>query len=524
MEAIITRQGLQTLCEIHCENAKKYHNEVQFLDWTSQLTFERNKLSEPKSTMPITSFVYEWMLYNCIYQHNWETLEKDDKAEKWKAEDKDKKTKDIINELIKDKKESSRYKENKDEIDNFLKENSSLRDHNQQRRFLDFIRNASNADHCLLKRAFKPLAFLDDLKGKWTEADPPTGRTKSFFTKLRNLHCYVQEAESDTDIFRSIKHCLEFVYKVRSNIFHGKKDMKIAKDPDALRRIEIYDIFLKCFVSLFFLVVGQKKVASDDMIPSTYIPLLKSRHGACRVDGEELLKLSTRSNVAPLFIKKEDPYLIPMLNYVENDPPSPPDKYPGSALFYPSAGFDVVTPILVGLRHCTDFYFYDKYRYQEKITFSHHRTKLKRYLQRLLGLEIDLTEQPDTCDESETRIYFKFERIPRVIHWVNEDNEDFLKKEVPLTFYFHRGDSSEGGSGQYWDQKRTCQWELAKKVIPTSTCYIVTDGHPGKVHKRLKPHLQEWKCENPPIETVYYHGKLTGEQYRKCVESKFKLS
>ena len=52
-------------------------------------------------------------------------------------------------------------------------------------------------------------------------------------------------------------------YLVRNSIFHGSKPLGKTYDEDQKRRLEVYDLFLKCITSLFFLVAGRKPVASD---------------------------------------------------------------------------------------------------------------------------------------------------------------------------------------------------------------------------------------------------------------------
>src|SRR5437773_10408090 len=52
-------------------------------------------------------------------------------------------------------------------------------------------------------------------------------------------------------------------YLVRNSIFHGSKALGKTYDEDQKRRFEVYDLFLMCITSLFFLVAGLKHVVSD---------------------------------------------------------------------------------------------------------------------------------------------------------------------------------------------------------------------------------------------------------------------
>lgn len=65
---------------------------------------------------------------------------------------------------------------------------------------------------------------------------------------------------------------------------------------------------------------------------------------------------------------------------------------------------------------------------------------------------------PSTSVDSEGKdvrcFEFEIASIPRRVWIVNRDNKTFLDEDVPLAFFFHRGDSEgEGGSGQRWDSE-----------------------------------------------------------------------
>ena len=167
------------------------------------------------------------------------------------------------------------------------------------------------------------------------------------------------------------------------------------------------------------------------------------------------------------------------------------------ALFYPSAGDDLLFPVLIGLPVCTDFFFYDvasrgarRNRVQNAIRELAPNTQLR---------ETDVAD--GKCHE------FEFDSVPRRIWIMQKDNMTFLKKEIQLAFFFHRGDSEgEGGSGQRWDSDLLPQ--LLEKADPNIGCRILTDGEPGGVAEDAMQQLQRVSLPNSYRQRDYFYGVL----------------
>jgi hypothetical protein len=183
-----------------------------------------------------------------------------------------------------------------------------------------------------------------------------------------------------------------------------------------------------------------------------------------------------------------------------------------SALFYPSSGTDFVTPIILGLPFCREFYFYEheplgQSNRNRQSTMIEYKSKLKEItcaLKKINGFNMHKRDWIIKTDEA--FIKFNYDEIERTIHWVHKDNKDFLHKDVNLTFYFHRGDSyGEGGSGQFWDSDLLP--ELMKKVPNDYRCLFVTDGEPRGLLEPVKEKAHVFKIHEN-IGGNYYFGIL----------------
>lgn len=110
---------VDALHSAHCDNAKQAH-------------YAKHYPERSHSTMPATSFVYEFFLFNSIYQYDWQrTLDEGD-LRPWPADAPDA---------------------------------PSLSESAQQTRLEKFIRNKCQEDPSILRRAFDPIKELDDLTG-----------------------------------------------------------------------------------------------------------------------------------------------------------------------------------------------------------------------------------------------------------------------------------------------------------------------------------------------------------------------
>lgn len=423
--------------------------------------------------VPATSFIFEFMLYNALYQYDWLRSYGEGR---------------LIDLSEEDRSDSSR-----------------------QASFEKFMRNRCKENPSWIVRAFAPIRAVNDLNGDWTrfETGPRINAEdgRRFFDKLSSLATLVESTDEFFDIkaaFRLIKECRVFVYRIRNNIFHGTKSIGSITGGQC-RRVEVYDIFLKCLISLFFLCVGKSKISAD-RIQHSIRPFSDSSDGA--IGHQAVVQMISQSHM-----RIEDSRLINLVNGLLSNLVVPDKR---SALFYPSASSDLITPILLGLPYCTHFYFYDK-GYTSDGLETVWRQKIL-WLERILSASRKtMFETPHRIGTRET-LMFKIGGVEKQIHLVKEDNQDFLTMDVDLVFYFHRGDSGgEGGSGQEWDNKLILK--LGKKIAKNSYCHIVTDGKPGGIHPKLSNTLCKYTTylggRSP---CFYYYGKASGESLRRIAE------
>jgi len=189
-----------------------------------------------------------------------------------------------------------------------------------------------------------------------------------------------------------------------------------------------------------------------------------------------------------------------------------------SALFYPSSGLDLITPIILGLPYCIHFYFYE--RYPERLLHDNSLIdKLFSILSNINGLVIENSNWMVT-NYKEHLIQFHYDGIERIVHWVHKDNKEFLSEDVILKFYFHRGDSyGESGSGQFWDSELLPQ--LIDMIPEGFRSLFVTDGEPGGLHYDVKKSSHKFKLpnmESRSIEGIYYFGSLFSRSYNNLMD------
>ncbi len=176
-----------------------------------------------------------------------------------------------------------------------------------------------------------------------------------------------------------------------------------------------------------------------------------------------------------------------------------------SALFYPSAGLDLITPIILGLPYCIHFYFYEWYP-ERLLQDNSLIDNIFSILSNIDGIEIENSNWV-ASNNKEHLIKFHSYGIERTAHWVHKDNKDFLNKDVILKFYFHRGDSyGEGGSGQFWDSELLPQ--LINMIPQGVRSLFVTDGEPGGLSFELKKISHEFERFGRTRSIKYYYGSL----------------
>ncbi len=193
------------------------------------------------STMPTTSFVYNFFIYNSIYQYDWETSVRHRKLTLWSVE---------------------QESHDREKLSETVKSDSDLA---KQKRLEKFMRKVCKKDQTLLPMAFRTLAQLTDLDDPWiteeTESRPTRDANSNFFINLLQLSHAMRQAEETGDKvikatkqnFELIQKCRYSVYTVRNNIFHGSKTLGDTRDQNHKKRLAYYDLFLKCLLQLFFL-------------------------------------------------------------------------------------------------------------------------------------------------------------------------------------------------------------------------------------------------------------------------------
>jgi len=442
----------------------------------SQLQYFAEKYSGNRiSIMPVTPFIYEFFLFNSLYQIDWETTQTEGKISYYQEEE--------------------------------------CGETKKQRRFLSFLKIRAEKFPENIYRAFEPFIYIDT-EGTWSIVNPDARITealgKKFFNDIGRLKSLLSECRTPADMpsskktFDILNNCTYFIYLVRNNIFHGSKGLNEVYESNQKRRIEIYDLFLKSLTSLFFLLSGKNKAACD-YVPCPLYVSTKHSNGPIEIMDQQLILRATRLGM----MKIGDSRIVGRFLKLVQPPITVSHLSDRSSLFYPSAGTDFITPILLGLPFCTQFYFFELGRRRRPSASELNRRRLPslagilrnikggRFLEGTQWIEHDDTDCLD----------FEFDNVPRRIHWVHADNTEILKKNIELRFYFHRGDSEgEGGSGQRWDS--TLLPELIKLIPSGSSAIYVTDGQPGGFNP-VKP-FETFALDLPFIERgrTYYCGRL----------------
>lgn len=426
--------------------------------------FARGHNNREFSQMPLTPFIYEFFLFNSLYQNDWSasnncsglTSHSRERTEDWK-----------------------------------------------QRQFVKFLRSGSRKRPELLYRAFAPICDIEDLDDTWTKVSADSRITDAdgdkFFARVRAfrdlLKTYSRQGSLTISKSRpDLDGCIAYINKVRNNIFHGSKTLGDSADENQKRRIEVYELFLKGLTSLFFLVVG-KSHAACDIVPCAVKLRLQSENGQ-QVEAYrgQILDWTSRG-----LMKEGDSRLIQC--FVDLAPAPGPLTERKAAMFYPSAGEDMLTPLLLALPYCTHFYFYTR---DARTT---EPPMIQRALRSITSVQQESGRMKWNYDGERQTLNCIIGGVSRAIYWCHSDNLEFLKENVSLQFYFHRGDSwGEGGSGQRWDSDLLPG--LLSKIPRNGSCLCLTDGVPGGFTAEYSSDFV--KLDLPFVERkrAYYYGEL----------------
>lgn len=216
------RNLIDVLYKAHKDNAVLYYYSTR----------DKNKLGT--LIMPVTPFIFEFFIYNALYEIDWQ------------------KSMEI--------EEVTYYPESETET-------------KKQRKFAKFLRKYSERNPNLLYRAFARIKDMS-LEGEWTQVVPDSRITsqhgESFFRKLREIRNALNEQGKNeaeqkekfnfSNFFKSIQKCQYFIYLVRNNIFHGSKGIGETYERKQKKCIEVYLTFLRCLTSLFFSVIFHKAI------------------------------------------------------------------------------------------------------------------------------------------------------------------------------------------------------------------------------------------------------------------------
>jgi hypothetical protein len=412
-----------------------------------------------RSTSPLTNFVFETFLFNSLYSVDWiSTCEQ--------------------RRLIR-----------------FDIGKGGPGESKKQREFVKFCRK--NISEAGLNLAFRPLASLGDLSGAWTDVTEDdrisSEMGRSFFGEVEQFAngASVQELRPSKKYFDPIDSCLYFIYLVRNNIFHGQKKLGEIYDRDQMKRLKVYDLFLRCINSLFFIALGK----SDFGSAYAQFPIkIGGEHETLEMPAEKLVGLAARRRFG---IKQEDSWLFQAIQR-ESKSAAPIE---GDSLFYPSAGSDFIFPVLAGLQSCTDFHFFE-------IGTQPDSMKIKSSLRAVGFGSAEKIESSNSLKVYE----FEFDKIRRRLFFHKRNNLAFESLDVSLRFFFRRGDSpGEGGSGQLLDQDLLPQ--LLRTKASANGVFVLTDGEPGGLPESIASKLTQFYPPNSHRDREYFVGEMPPELF-----------
>jgi hypothetical protein len=181
------------------------------------------------SSMYLTLFVYQFFLYNSLYQIDWERSFQR----------------------------------------NFVLPHMYEVEAVKQKAFESFIGSRATCDDLVASFSGVPVLQRDE---DWIEVVPDAFISaqagKNFFARLRAFQERLRRMKKKgTDSLREealkyIPDLRDFMYVVRCNIFHGRKSIADARDPKQNKRLEVYFLFLSGLVRLFFACCSRSPVVA----------------------------------------------------------------------------------------------------------------------------------------------------------------------------------------------------------------------------------------------------------------------
>ncbi len=172
--------------------------------------------------MPVTPFVFEFIIYNSLYQVDWSDS--------------------LQTGCVKNHPEC-------------------FSETNQQRKLEGFLKPYIKKEPSILHKAFLPVretTLKSDWLGVTSDSRISAEEGKLFFCRMRRLQTLLLEPSEkfqvNNSLFKLVGNCRWYIYLVRNNIFHGSKTLGETYDPGQRKRICVYLTFLRCMTGLFFSV------------------------------------------------------------------------------------------------------------------------------------------------------------------------------------------------------------------------------------------------------------------------------
>ena len=195
--------------------------------------FAQDSAANVRSMMYISPFVYQFFIYNSLYQIDWPTSLLSGKIQEFQSKA------DDVNQAA---------------FENYV---------------FDRLRSMQEAKRInAIGRAFMEIE-AKPVNTNWATVIPDARISvengRKYFNNLRNFKNSLRQLRNTNNpdiiprIFTYVTELRIFVYDVRCNIFHGRKSLKDAAEPNQDKRIELYYLFLRGLVTLFFVTMDNSK-------------------------------------------------------------------------------------------------------------------------------------------------------------------------------------------------------------------------------------------------------------------------